>query len=921
MDDPWGSPWTAGDDAPPPPKIDVLPAPPPSAHFSASADHSPQQRAVSPARSPWDDDDAWGGWSSEQPGKDKDGSSSNNNNNSPRWGRSPGLRPQDAVGGSGPASRLPSPSPDSWGQLAMLETARMKKDKNVDSAISLGEGAATLRRDVSRDRYLGPTSMFNDNTTNEESAEDVWRKPRPSPSTESFGTPVSAEEEPRAGSPVQPPGPAIHIDAQAKTSRQPSLKVQELVSMYDGIAKRSNSVSPIDPSLRNASGAASPLEGHVGDPVESEPEPLDLGPVMDPRDDVKPDLEVTETPLVGGPLPGEDRLPTNIFRSVEEALPVENLLPASDPPPAEEPLHVEDLRPASDPLPVEQPLPVAAALPVVEPFPEAKFPHSESPVEMSKAAQDLVSGKEQQEAQFQPPIFQNTHHETLEQTVHTTPKPPSTPYAINLTNLDKLFPSVDTSFPPPEPVPDVIIDDTFASIDERKTWYRISRPGSIRKHKLGDDENYVRISWGTSTLRDEGIRIVRRWMEEDSIAGRVVLGRRAGGAASGRIFNWDSSARQTEFSISELLSRNSHSRHASNNSKTTVASPTTPAFGWSNGSASLTVAIPPPETHVAPITQPSPQKKSLPAPVVPVLQPIGRPSSIVQPIASPTSPLAQPSVIAESNHSRPAKVEDIKNTNGQVEGSDDDDDWGEMVSSPMKGSNETLPSLAAIVETEPAVNGAGISRPASIAQASDEFVGSRLKQTMSTAAWTDVPRSSFDAPFSQGLIPASQSKSSTTSRTDVNRFSIDIPASQGFLPPSHSKSSRTSWTSLTRSSMDGAQSEELIPHNVRPPLPKDQSRPSSWAFGNVDFRNGAPNPARPIKDLPPSTRKALTLFSNPSDAPDLDLPPDHSTAVAASRSSPESQTPQINPSANEDDDDETVAKILRDLPDLSYMLR
>ncbi|KAH7165891.1 hypothetical protein EDB81DRAFT_780621 [Dactylonectria macrodidyma] len=901
MDDPWGSPWTAADYAPPPPKIDVLPAPPPSAHFSASADHSPQQRAVSPARSPWDDDDAWGGWSSEQPAKDRDGGS---NNNSPRWGRSPGLRPQDAAGGSGsgPASRLPSrlPSPDAWGQLAILETARVKKDeKNVDSAISLGEGPATLRRNVSRDRYLGPTSMFNDTSANKETVEDVWRKLRPSPSTESFGTPVSAEEELRLGSPVQPPGPAIRVDTQAKTSRQPSLKVQELVDMYDGIAKRSNSVSPIDPSLRNMSGSFSPLEGQVKGPAETEPEPLDLGPVAVPLGDVKRDLEVMESPLVEGPLPREDHMPRHISSPVEEALPIQDLLPPKDS------------------LPAEESLPVAVVLPVVEPVPIANSPPPESSIETPKAGQGLVRREEQQEVQTQPPILQTTH-ETPEKRAHARPQPPSTPYAINLSNLDDLFPSVDTSFPPPEPVPDVIIDDTFASIDERKTWYRISRPGSIRKHKLGDDENYVRITWGTSTLRGEGIRIVRRWMEEDSIAGRVVLGRRAGGAASGKIFNWDSSAKQPEFSISELLSRNSHSRHASSNSRATVASPTTPAFGWSNGSASLTVAIPPPETHVAPITQPSPEKKSFPAPVVPAIQPIGRPSSVVQPIASPTSPLAQPPVIAESSHNSQSKDE-----HGQVDGGDDDDDWGEMVSSPVKESNDMLPSLAAIVETKPIVNGAHISRPASIAPASDEFVGSKLKQTMSAAAWTDDPRSSFDAPLSQGLIPSSQSKSSTTSWTDVNRFSIDIPASQGFLPPSYSKSSTTSWTGLTRSSLDGAQSEELIPHNVRPPLPKDQSRPSSWAFGNVDFRNGAPNPARPIKDLPPSTRKALTLLSNPSDAPDLDLPPDHTSPVAAPRSSPQSQTPKVNPSENDvdDDDEQTVAKILRDLPDLSYMLR
>ncbi|KAF4991991.1 hypothetical protein FGRMN_7445, partial [Fusarium graminum] len=53
MEDPWGSPWTNDS----PPKID-LPAPPPHAHFTA--DHSGSSQRVSPAHTPWnEDDDAW----------------------------------------------------------------------------------------------------------------------------------------------------------------------------------------------------------------------------------------------------------------------------------------------------------------------------------------------------------------------------------------------------------------------------------------------------------------------------------------------------------------------------------------------------------------------------------------------------------------------------------------------------------------------------------------------------------------------------------------------------------------------------------------------------------------------------------------------------------------------------------------------
>ncbi|KAK7430307.1 hypothetical protein QQZ08_003055 [Neonectria magnoliae] len=823
MDDPWGSPWTAADYAPP--KID-LPAPPPSAHFSASADHSPQQR-VSPARSPWEDDDAWGGWN--EAGKDS---------SSPRWGRSPGLRPQDGnTNGSGPASRLPSPSPDAWGQLAMLETARMRKDeRNVDSAISLGEGT---RRDGERERerYLGPASHANGT---KDSVEDIWRRPDVEASATSSSTPAS-DEVPRPGSPEQPPGPAIHLDAQPKTSRQLSLKVQDLVSMYDGIAKRNRSVSPIDPSLRKTSSTASPVELQILEPVGQEPGSLDLGIVEEPTKGTEPE-------------------------EVKGSLPVETPLPM------EEPLPVVELSQPEPPLEVE-----------------TSIPHDPQSEEPPQAA----------------PVFQATLHEPPKEPMPKRLEPPSEPYSVDLSKLHELFPSVDTSFPSPEPVPDVIIDDTFASIDERKTWYRVSRFGSIRKHKLGDDENYVRISWGASTVRAQAIQTVRRWMEEDSIAGRVVLGRRTGAAGS-KIFNWDSSAPQVE--IAELLSRKSHSRHASTISKTTVASPTAPAFGWSSGSTSSpTITIPPPDSHVLPITEPSSTVKSSPAARPPAIKPIARSHSTIQPIASPTSPLAQSPNTTESDDSSEAEADEDEE--------DDDDDWGEMVSSPTADNNGTFPSLAAIVNVDPKPNGVDTSSPTEAAPPSDKLTSSPSKKTDPTVNWSDVPRSSFDAPPSQGLIPTSQSKSSTTSWADTSRFSMDIPASHEFIPASQSQSSTTSWTGLTRSSLDMGLSEELISNKAMASL-KSKSRPSSWAFGNVDFRDGAPKPVRPMKDIPLATRKALALLSEPSEAPETDLATEQSSPTA-SHASPQPQSPAIDTSK----DDEAVANILRDLPDLSYMLR
>jgi len=158
MEDPWGSPWTNDE----PPKID-LPAPPPHAHFTA--DHSGSSQRVSPAHTPWnEDDDAWGGWA--EAGKDS----------SPRWGRSPGLRP---MGGSPAGSRLPSPTPDPWGRSPTFDTARLRKEDNGDSAISLGEGLRPIVGRVAT-RTPSPARSLKENVA------DIWQQADPALSNRSL---------------------------------------------------------------------------------------------------------------------------------------------------------------------------------------------------------------------------------------------------------------------------------------------------------------------------------------------------------------------------------------------------------------------------------------------------------------------------------------------------------------------------------------------------------------------------------------------------------------------------------------------------------------------------------------------------------------------------------------------------------------
>jgi hypothetical protein len=98
-------------------------------------------------------------------------------------------------------------------------------------------------------------------------------------------------------------------------------------------------------------------------------------------------------------------------------------------------------------------------------------------------------------------------------------------FTVDTSIFDRLYPGIEAK-PPSKKlfIPDTITRDSFSSTEERKTWYRISRYGTMRKYNAGDDENYVRVNWTQSQVRADALKIVARWIEEDRISGRVVLG-------------------------------------------------------------------------------------------------------------------------------------------------------------------------------------------------------------------------------------------------------------------------------------------------------------------------------------------------------------------------------------------------------------
>ncbi|KAK4034225.1 hypothetical protein C8A01DRAFT_18924 [Parachaetomium inaequale] len=280
-------------------------------------------------------------------------------------------------------------------------------------------------------------------------------------------------------------------------------------------------------------------------------------------------------------------------------------------------------------------------------------------------------------------------------------------------------------------VPDHVITDSFTAISERKTWYRISRLGSSRRHNAGDDDSYRRVLWPSSTVHDDTTKIVRRWMEEDSIAGRVALG---GGISKTQknMFGWDSSAAPVALDA-VFGKKNAHSRASSVQPLQTTglslgladglakqspqhpthrasgsAGPAVPSFGWSSSS--------PAETHTTNVIADPPNAVSRPAPQVPPGQ-------------------------------------------GGSFPDDDDDEWGEMISSP--------------VTSQPIATGPAVQMPTARVSAVPAQQSNSVRAASKGAApndpWSATDLSVFDSapaipkvvdPSAQGPVPASKPETS-----------------------------------------------------------------------------------------------------------------------------------------------------------------
>ncbi|WYZ38109.1 hypothetical protein EsH8_III_000023 [Colletotrichum jinshuiense] len=461
------------------------------------------------------------------------------------------------------------------------------------------------------------------------------------------------------------------------------------------------------------------------------------------------------------------------------------------------------------------------------------------------------------------PAGDDTAQETSE--TDRPKRPDHDPFEVDLSKLDLLLPGVlSQTAEPAEDVPDRIIHDSFTSISERKMWYRLSRHESLRKHNAGDDENYVRINWTSSTLRQETLLTVRRWMEEDSFGGRAFRGGVVR-STGGKSFGWDSTTAASPVDLDRVFGRKqkrqasvhrpTHSMGGLPSLSTAPMLPSstsnTPAsahskdnwdglatFGWSSGAGDAKAttgakasepsafAIPLPLAFTGFDNKPK-SHASLPA--------------FVKPIA-PTPPV-------------------VNTANNKEEEDDEEDEWGDMVS----------PTTA---------------------EATDS---------------TSIPKTSWDS-FSTNPLPDSTSTAPSDSLTASTLVPDALRSGNNDTEDIRSKSGVKdigkviSPTPTSTSSFMAAGVPQSQDSPLQPPASTYTFRPSSTAKRppNISIAATLSGPLDPLQSGKSGVFAGGTL----------------ETPVTLGFQTPSTAQPQ-----NSTEDDDLVQQFVRKLPDLSYMLR
>ncbi|KAF3158421.1 hypothetical protein TWF788_004751 [Orbilia oligospora] len=173
--------------------------------------------------------------------------------------------------------------------------------------------------------------------------------------------------------------------------------------------------------------------------------------------------------------------------------------------------------------------------------------------------------------------------------VSSVPVPP--PFDIRNIDIDNFaignLGALDAFYKPNSlKLPTSDISEIISTTSQRKAWYKLIRKESARNSIQGED--VLRVRWTGSETQKKVHEIVKRWISEDRIGGRTMLGRNASGAG---MFDWNSSSPRssamspTKPGFQPPKSRFEPAKRMSMG-VTSPTSPRSPSFGWSSAAQS-----------------------------------------------------------------------------------------------------------------------------------------------------------------------------------------------------------------------------------------------------------------------------------------------------------------------------------------------
>jgi hypothetical protein len=539
-------------------------------------------------------------------------------------------------------------------------------------------------------------------------------------------------------------------------------------------------------------------------------------------------------------------------------------------------------------------------------------------------------------------------------------------YQLDSDLFDELFPpNGDTEEPEEAP------DDPVYSTSGRKAWYRLTRKQTMREFNSGTgDDNYIRVTWAGSEIRAEVNKTVARWAREDRLSGT--------GPGARASFYWDTPAPP------EPKTARGHLR-----TKTTIPTPRAveavparqslppvstdapAAFNWSS-----------PTTTVDPWRQDSPGLPTISSPVAQkhaavenaqtelrvvsidltrgVGETQGQTPTETPAVATKAIPPPGPTTTSSSpwgDFSAPdtntPHREDLVDAPA-----DDDDDWGEMISSPtVPTPTSAFPSsIPATLDSTVSNSASPPKTPPTQDRSTDAMHIVRLRSTISPTSAIFGPKSfvpfhAEQGPIGPGLLkPAKRSVAVTPEKNKVdiasNPISEVIPQDEvkASSLPAHdaheahdTKHIGINEVEVDEPSANGTENNDFSafasntePEPARPSTPpsatvvRNEPNVDAWADADFSFFESAP-----------AAKASAPTMSDPSDPFSVfGTPPRPSSATSSaktfSRSPPRNITPPpIQPltgatnsaQRRKNDEDQVIKNIVAGLPDLSYMLR